>query len=495
METIKKIILIIILIPFAGFSQDYFYKKYRSVSSFNEGYGITQLPDSTYAVTGMSGGFDEHSSQAFLMLVDKMGEQIWTKSYGGAGDDIGVRVFHVENEGFYIAGYSSSTLNGDYDFMVIKTDESGNTDWIKYYGTGNWEILRDAQILADGGLILVGETVGVTTNGKDGYMARIDAAGSVVWEKSVGIHLDEVIYAVDTINTNMDFVVGGVFADVVEENLIGTVIRFDSNGNEVWRHRFEQAGEKETAIHSIDIAVDTIYAFGDVYFPTEDYRASASLKLSVNGDFYLSHNSHYVTGETQYTAAVFRDEFGIYAAWQSTADELTPYSGGFDAYITRLEFNLNYYNASAGFSGIGNDIINQLIVTLDDGIAFVGTASDREDDSGGSYNQLLGTVVMIGKLDSTDQHMSNQLGDLGDLVSTVEEQINTVKIYPNPTSYKINLPPELNHLDYKVMNAQGQIVLDGQIQEEIEVANLTNGLYFLIIKDDQRIWTGKFLKE
>ena len=45
------------------------------------------------------------------------------------------------------------------------------------------------------------------------------------------------------------------------------------------------------------------------------------------------------------------------------------------------------------------------------------------------------------------------------------------------------------------MNAQEQIVLDGQIQEEIEVANLTNGLYFLIIKDDQRIWTGKFLKE
>ncbi|HLV42960.1 MAG TPA: hypothetical protein VKY37_11825, partial [Brumimicrobium sp.] len=167
MENLKKIILLFIcMVPLVGSTQITFFNKYTS-GPFDTGNGIAQLPDSSYAVTGSSDGFNDDSGQAFLMLIDSTGNHLWTKDYGGAGDDIGVRVIHVPNDGFFIAGYTGSTLEGDFDFVVYKTDEQGDLQWEKRYGGPNWEKLRDAKLLADGGLILVGQVEGPTTDGVD----------------------------------------------------------------------------------------------------------------------------------------------------------------------------------------------------------------------------------------------------------------------------------------------------------------------------------------
>src|SRR5690554_6660330 len=98
MENLKRIILVLIfVIPVFGSAQISFYKKFTS-GPFDQGNGLTQLPDSSYAITGSSGEFDENSGQAFLMLLDSMGNHLWTKDYGGSGDDIGVRVIHLPGD-------------------------------------------------------------------------------------------------------------------------------------------------------------------------------------------------------------------------------------------------------------------------------------------------------------------------------------------------------------------------------------------------------------
>src|SRR5690554_7073949 len=86
------------------------------------------------------------------MLIDSVGNHLWTKNYGGTGDDVGVRVIHVPGDGFFIAGYTSSTPNADFDFVLYKTDETGELQWEKRYGGSDWEKLHDAKLLADGGL-------------------------------------------------------------------------------------------------------------------------------------------------------------------------------------------------------------------------------------------------------------------------------------------------------------------------------------------------------
>src|SRR5690554_2628720 len=146
METLKRIFLVIIVcLPFMGESQIYFKKRFTS-GPFDQGNGLTQLPDSSYAITGTSGGFNNESGEAFLMITDSLGNQKWTKHYGGTGDDIGVRVIHVPGDGFFIAGYTGSTVLGDFDFVVYKTDEQGVLEWEKRYGNENWDVLHDAKL-------------------------------------------------------------------------------------------------------------------------------------------------------------------------------------------------------------------------------------------------------------------------------------------------------------------------------------------------------------
>src|SRR5690554_1200633 len=208
MEILRNIIIFcFVAVSVSAQGQNAFYKKYAS-SVFDSGNGVVQLPDSSYAITGSSGAFDAYSSQAYLMFTDKGGNQLLTKSYGGDGDDIGVRVMHIPNEGFFIAGYTNSTIGGDYDFVLYKTDEQGNLLWEKHYGTENWEKLNDAILLPDGGVVLVGQTEGLTTQLIDIFMVRTDAMGDTLWTKTLATPENDIAYALDTISANA-FILAG----------------------------------------------------------------------------------------------------------------------------------------------------------------------------------------------------------------------------------------------------------------------------------------------
>ena len=54
-----------------------FYKSYGG-NGYDYGQGVTQLPDSSYAVTGSSSSFFDGPSQAFLLRVDSLGNFLWS---------------------------------------------------------------------------------------------------------------------------------------------------------------------------------------------------------------------------------------------------------------------------------------------------------------------------------------------------------------------------------------------------------------------------------
>lgn len=72
------------------------------------------------------GGFD-----AWLVKVDKDGNLVWVKTYGGSGDDYFYDVEVDENDNLYVVGYSSSqdfgfTNKGNKDGILLKLDKDGN---------------------------------------------------------------------------------------------------------------------------------------------------------------------------------------------------------------------------------------------------------------------------------------------------------------------------------------------------------------------------------
>ena len=60
----------------------------------------------------------------FLLKVDSLGNQLWTKEYGRSKDELSAGVLHADNNGFYLVA-STQQLNDDFDVYIIKTDSLG----------------------------------------------------------------------------------------------------------------------------------------------------------------------------------------------------------------------------------------------------------------------------------------------------------------------------------------------------------------------------------
>jgi hypothetical protein len=482
MEILRKIIFVFICaFPFVGISQITFYKKYTG-GPFDQGNGLTQLPDSSYAVTGTSAAFDNNSGQAFLMITDSLGNQKWTKNYGGFGEDIGVRVIHVPNDGFFIAGFSGSTSNGNFDFVLYKTDEQGNLLWEKMYGGLDWEQLHDAALLSDGGLILVGETEGFSSQKKDIFMVRTTPLGDTVWTKTIQTPEDDYVSAVEVLSPT-EFIIGGNKGEFGLSK--GMLASYNIDGTENWIEFLDQAGI--TRVNDITIHQSNIYAAGDLQHPVEDKTDIWFVKTDLTGGFVGQEMNPFYTSSSFYNTIVVNGNNKIYLGIMSETQELNPYPGGLDASTHCFLYDLSF-SSGESYSGFDEDFINNMIVTNDGGVAFVGTVSD---DPGAL---TMGTNVMLVKIGLNDEITSFPDLDL-DLVSVMTEEKKTFLVHPNPTSSFINIPNELNNNAYELRNIQGQIVKSGKVTSQIFMHNLENGIYFLNINDQNQIWSTKIIKK
>jgi hypothetical protein len=73
---------------------------------------------------------------------------------------------------------------------------------------------------------------------------------------------------------------------------------------------------------------------------------------------------------------------------------------------------------------------------------------------------------------------------------------NKITIYPNPAKTELNLNVSQNDInELSISNLLGQVLIKSQNQNRIDISNLTNGIYILVITQGQNKYTKKFIKE
>jgi len=123
--------------------------------------------DGGYALTGGFGINDD----ILVMRTDSLGNLLWTKAYGGNSADNASKIFLMPDNGFLIAGYSSSFNSAiKSQIYFIRTNALGDTLWTKCIGDKqNTTNLRDVIQTIDGGYAILAQSNGWNSTGTGDY--------------------------------------------------------------------------------------------------------------------------------------------------------------------------------------------------------------------------------------------------------------------------------------------------------------------------------------
>ncbi len=153
-------------------------------AGIDRGYSVDQTFDGGYIIAGWTESFG-NARQVYLIKTNAYGESLWTKTYGGAGNDEAYSVQQTSDNGFIIVGYTNSPPAVNYDVYLIKTDSIGDTLWTKTYGGSANDYGYSVKQTAGGGYIITGWTNSFG-NGIDVYIVKTDGDGNFQLDKNYG---------------------------------------------------------------------------------------------------------------------------------------------------------------------------------------------------------------------------------------------------------------------------------------------------------------------
>uniref|UniRef100_A0A7C3RML4 Lipoprotein n=1 Tax=Dictyoglomus thermophilum TaxID=14 RepID=A0A7C3RML4_DICTH len=147
-------------------------------SGDDEAYSVQGMDDGGYLVAGATTSLGLGNYDAYFLKINPYGEKVWEKAYGGTQID---KIYSLQKtiEGNYIAvGETNSFGAGGSDVYILKIDKNGDKLWEKFYGGSGNDIAYSIQQTNDGGYIVAGYTYSFGKGGKDVYIIKLDAEGN-----------------------------------------------------------------------------------------------------------------------------------------------------------------------------------------------------------------------------------------------------------------------------------------------------------------------------
>lgn len=135
-----------------------FIKFYGGPGSDNTGVDVKQTGNGGYAVLGTVSTPDNGTDMC-LILTDEYGNSVSeTKYYGGTSDDNGSCLSILDDGGLILLGSSQDTLTGTLDIFLVRTTSSGDSLWSRNYGGPGNEEAYDIKTDNSGNFVMVGYT-------------------------------------------------------------------------------------------------------------------------------------------------------------------------------------------------------------------------------------------------------------------------------------------------------------------------------------------------
>jgi hypothetical protein len=288
----------------------------------------------------------------------------WSQTYGGTGEEQAFFVNQTADGGYALAGITDSFGAGNYDFWLVKTDESGNMQWNYTYGGTNNEMAYCALVAHDGGYALTGYTRSFGAGGPDVWLVKTDISGSMEWNKTYGGTQDDYAYSIIQTDDGGYALVGKTKSyGMGDENF--WLIKTNSSGDVEWSKAYGGLADDDarSVIQTSDggyaLAGTTYVSWGqsnDFWLVKTDSSGNMEWNMTYGGEQYDYALSVVQTADDGYALAGHTESFG---------------AGNVNFWLIKTDSSGNHlWNKTYG--GTQYNYLTSLIQTSDGGYALGG---------------------------------------------------------------------------------------------------------------------------
>lgn len=210
---------------------------------------VKVLPNGNIVACGYGAG-PNGASDFFLLCTDNSGEEKWRNYYGSGGDEICWSFDICADGGFILGGYSNSFGAGGNDFFIVKTDSLGNQEWTKVYGGAYSEIATHIRT-TNGGYLLSG--ISSSGNDENAYVLKLAENGDSLWSFSFGGNGgDGAMYS--CAGENNSEIIIGYTNSTISGGTDGFLLSLNENGEEQFHYNYGTPEYDEP--HAVVPAID-----------------------------------------------------------------------------------------------------------------------------------------------------------------------------------------------------------------------------------------------
>ena len=230
----RKLFWVILILPHFNLAQNAFFKSYGGTGN-DIGENVISTKDGGFCMIGATESFGNGLTDLYVIKTDEYGVVEWHSTFGGPNIDYGKSIVETNDSSFIACGYSNS-LNLDYDIFVVKMDKHGNHIWTKRFGGSDWDF--SSQIKASkfdlNHYFIAGDSYSNSMGNNDAIVLKINDNGDLIWMHKFGGDLNDVYSDINE-DVNGDLYCIGTNESIYQNNRLW-ISKLDQNGDTVWNY-------------------------------------------------------------------------------------------------------------------------------------------------------------------------------------------------------------------------------------------------------------------
>jgi len=446
---------------------------FQEYPNSDKGTTVIETTENEYIIAGYSHAALLDAYWPLLVKTDNNGDSLWLKSYSFQSYGAFVNDAIQTSDGGYILTGGTVCLGLEDYLFLLRTDENGDTLWMQTYGGDQPDEGFSVCETEEGGFIAVGATLSTPSSGADIYLVRTDPSGYLHWERTYGGYY---YIGKDIIITeDHGFIVLASAQQGIYDNTDIYLMRLNFTGDTLWTKTYydEYNASPQEIIPTSDgnyIIVSTIYC------PESDTEAIYLIKTDQDGDS-LWTRLHDSSLHNEKACSITLIDDGGYLICGSINPGL---NFSFDLYLLKVD-SCGNYEWDLTFGGNSSDFGYDAIQTSDGYYLVTGSSY--------SINNSDAEIWLL-KVDSEGTSVDDEN-------CSCPHTFNMGCPYPNPfnssTKFEFEIPGP-GKIDLSIYDLNGRkvasIVDDNQFEGQRSFEwepdnNISSGIYFICLTSSQ----------